>query len=75
MPERMTTCRPREDHSPAIMDWGRVSRAEMIERYRAHYRWQADEAARALALSDDDLIVETHLGVNVRRSVEEVRDA
>ena len=52
----------------------RCKRAEAIAEYRKHYQTQLDEARRALELTDDELVVETHLGMYRRRSVKEVTE-
>ncbi len=80
MSERMTSIRPKgrvtvgRGAVSGTAAYGRHSRAEMIADYRAYYRWQADEAAAALAVVDDDLIVETYTGFYARRNVEEVTE-
>lgn len=45
-----------------IAESGRKTRAEMIPLFRTYYEQQRVEAEKALALSDEDLVVETYLG-------------
>lgn len=57
---------------PGVCSYGRKSRAEMIADFRAHYERQRDEAVKALATPDDDLVVTTYLGVWAQRNREVV---
>lgn len=57
-----------------IVAWGRKSRPEMIEQFRRHYRHQLDQAQRALALADEELLVETYLGPYARRNSQVVTE-
>lgn len=74
MSERYTEIRPkhRKILVAGVVVNGRVSRKDMISEFRKHYRRSLREAARALELSDDDLIVKTYLGVHAIRDVEVV---
>ena len=56
-----------------LQDYGRRTRAEMVEQFRAHYEHQKAEAERALAMKDEDLVVETWLGPVAMRNREVVR--
>lgn len=71
MSERMTDISG-GDGTPGYMDYGRKSRAEMIASYRRIYQHQLEEAQRALAVPDDELVVTTFLGVHVQRNREVV---
>ena len=74
MSDRQTSIRPR-DRSIRVggyVAWGRKTRAEMLAEYRRYYRVLAIKAQTALALSDDELIVETYLGPYAQRRREEV---
>ena len=55
-----------------VQDYGRKTRAEMVAQYRAHFEHQRAEAEAALAVADDDLVVETYLGSLVMRDRREV---
>jgi hypothetical protein len=79
MSERETSIRPRDPEvdrgnlrGMAIAEWGRVGRAEMIERYRAYHQRRKANAEAALALTDDELIVETYRGPYARKGLKEV---
>lgn len=79
MSDRMTSIRPRTADpgnlkGMAISAWGRVSRAEMIERFRDYHLRQIANSYEALALHDDQLIVETYLGPYAQRNREEVTE-
>ncbi|GEL93700.1 DUF1643 domain-containing protein [Cellulomonas composti] len=62
MPDRFTSVHVRTDRTVAISDRGWLSRSEAIAAYRRHFQAQLDHATRALAATDDDLVVETHAG-------------
>jgi hypothetical protein len=72
--DRQTSIAPRDRNVRVggCAAWGRKTRAEMIAEYRRYYRSQAIEAQSALALTDEDLIVETYLGPYAQRNREEV---
>lgn len=56
-----------------VADFGRKTRAEMIQQYRDYYEHQRDEAIRALAVADSELVVETYLGPYAMKNREVVR--
>ena len=56
-----------------VADYGRKTRAEMIEAYRTYYRHVKQEAERALAVHDEQIIVETYLGPQARKNREVVQ--
>jgi hypothetical protein len=80
MSERETSIRPRDREKidpgnlrgMAIAEYGRVSRVEMIQRYRDYHQRRKANAEAALALHDDELIVETYRGPYARKGLEEV---
>jgi hypothetical protein len=79
MSERETSIRPRDPEvdrgnlrGMAIAAYGRVSRVEMIQRYRDYHRRALESAQIALSLTDDELIVETYLGPFAQKNLEEV---
>jgi len=45
-----------------LQEWGAQTRQEMIDKYRAHYQRELEMAQAALAVPDEDLVVETFLG-------------
>lgn len=55
-----------------IAEYGRKSKPEMVTAFRRYYAQQADEARRALALTDDEIVVETYIGSYVQRNKEVV---
>lgn len=76
MSDRMTGIRPRQK-TPGVGGmhaYGRKSRAEMLADFRSYHANQLEHARTALALSDDDLIVETFLGTYAQRSKTEVTE-
>lgn len=73
MSDRMTSVHaPGRNHGFA--SWGRLTRAEAIAEWRQHYEGLRDAAAEALAVADEDLIVETYLGPNAMKNREEVKE-
>lgn len=76
MSERMTAVGPRERipgvSGPARI--GRKSRAEMLADFRRYHETRAETARIALALTDDELIVETYLGLYAQRGKTEVTE-
>jgi hypothetical protein len=72
----MTSVGPRE-RTPGVegfASYGRETRADMIAKYRRYYGRQKEAAEKALALTDEELIVDTYVGVwaqNGRREVTE----
>lgn len=78
MSDRMTSCTPRDKSIrppiSGVADHGRQGRAKMIAFFRSYYEHQKAEADAALALTDDELIVETYVGSIVRRGATEVTD-
>ena len=74
MSERMTSVRldgeGRGMFAAGFADYGRRDPAEMIERLRKIARTERDHAQRILDAADDDFIVETYVGVHVRRNGE-----
>ena len=80
MSDRITRIRTRNPIGPAphrvaaISDYGRKTRAEMINIYRAHYQRQIERAQAALTIPDDELIVETYLGPWAMKNKEEVTE-
>ena len=73
MSERMTSASAPRHGVVGIAEWGRVTRPEMVSRFRASYAAQKAEAERAPVLPDDEIVVETYVGVNVQRRREVVR--
>lgn len=71
MSDRMTGIRGPD--GSGIDEWGRVSRADMIRRYRAFYDRQRAQAEAALAATDDELTVETFLGPYAQKNRKVVR--
>ncbi len=57
-----------------LMEYGRVSRAEMIAKLRRVAQWNADNARRILEAPDEAFKVITHTGIHVQRNVEEVTE-
>lgn len=75
MSERITGITPpKSAGAHGIQDSGRRTRAEMIAQYRYHYEYQLEEAKRALAVPDGELLVETYLGPWARKRREVVID-
>lgn len=81
MSDRVTSIRPRDREvdpgnlkGMSIAAWGRVSRAEMLQRFRDYHFRQIAHSYEALALNDDELIVETYLGSIVKRNPQEVTE-
>lgn len=76
MTERFTGVQPRRRLKEAsflgVSARGRVDRRTMLAVYRDHYERQRREAEIALAVKDDELVVETYLGSVVMRDREEV---
>lgn len=77
----MTRVRPRNrNHAPVglrnggVVNPGRHTRAEMIAEYRSYYQWTLEQAQAAIAVADDDLIVETYLGPWALKNMTEVTD-
>jgi len=68
------TDRTRSAQGIGFMDYGRHSRADMLRRFREHYRHELEKAQYALSVSGDELIVETFLGPWAMRNVQEVSD-
>lgn len=56
----------------AIADWGRKTRAEMVAQIRRHAQTMMADAQKILDTKDEDFIVETYLGMHVRRKIESV---
>lgn len=76
MAERYTTVRPRLRSTPivaGISHHGRKSRREMLSAFRDFYSARLQEATAALRLSDDEIVVETHLNCVCPKNVQEVR--
>lgn len=73
MSERMTSVHAPGNNS-AYASWGRLTRAEAISEWRRYYEGLRDEAAKALATPDEDLIVETYLGPYAMKNREEVTE-
>jgi len=67
MTERFTDCSA-PGTTAGVADYGRKTRPEMIAQYRAFFEHQRDEAERALAVPDEDLVVTTYLGSFVRKN-------
>ena len=76
MSDRITSIRPRTriEGVGGFASHGRETRASMITQYRRHYQRQLEQAQAALALTDDELIVTTYLGVWARRNEKEVTE-
>ena len=82
MSDRLTDVGPRQgvlgpdgkQLRAGIADYGRRTRAEMIEQYRRHYQRKLDDAQAALAVPDEDLEVVTYLGLYARRKLEVVTE-
>lgn len=66
--------RPTRTRVSGIETYGRVTRDEMIQRFREHYDRQLRQAREALALTDDELIVTTYLGSYAQRGKTEVTE-
>jgi hypothetical protein len=56
-----------------VADYGRKSRAEMVSQFKRYYRQQLREAEQALAIADEDIVVETFLGPYAMKNREVVR--
>lgn len=66
MADRYTSCT-----APGVTGFavqGRATHAEAVAAYRQHYEHQLAEAQRALAIPDDELVVETFLGLYAMRN-------
>lgn len=82
MADRITNVGPRKGHGRTAENeiigtlgtHGRESRPEMIRRFREHYTKQLSIAQAALALTDDQLIVETYTGVWAQNGRKEVTE-
>ncbi|WP_344754615.1 hypothetical protein [Gryllotalpicola koreensis] len=74
MSERMTSARLRDQsiHGLSLADYGRLSRAEMIGKLRAYAEHERARAQAVLEAKDEDIVVETYVGVIVGRKLEEV---
>lgn len=57
-----------------LMEYGRVSRAEMISRLRDHAQREIERQQVILDAPDEKFRVTTHRGVHVQRDVEEVTE-
>lgn len=57
-----------------LMEYGRVSRAEMIAKVRKMYERQAEIAKAVLEAPDEAFEVTTHTGIHVQRNVELVTE-
>lgn len=53
---------------------GRLTRAEAIQAFREHFEHVRADADAALAVPDEDLVVETYLGLHTRRRREDVKE-
>lgn len=75
MSERMTAARgPKGSGILGFAEYGRRTRAEMLEIFKRHYRNQLDQAQRALALTDDEIETVTYVGVFAQRNEQKVTD-
>jgi hypothetical protein len=78
MSERMTHIGAREvgdrPKVQGIEAYGRLTRAEMIRRFRDYHERQLRDAQAALALNDDELIVTTYRGTYAQRGKREVTE-
>jgi len=81
MSERMTSVGPRDSSNfpnkgigVGIADYGRKTRSEMIETFRKYHQRQLEISQAALALTDDELIVHTYVGVWAERKKSEVTE-
>lgn len=70
MSEKMTTVRIPGSASGGYSSWGRIPRAEAVKAFRDYHEYQRRVAEEALAATDEQLLVEVHTGVHVRRNVE-----
>lgn len=61
------------DGTHGIVEWGRKTRPEMVQVYRDYYRHQLKQAIAALAFGDDQIVVETFVGVHVQKRKEIVQ--
>ena len=68
MAELMTSITPKDgEHGDGIADWGRQSRAHMIEQIRRHADHMRAQVERIDATDDDEFLVEQYRGVIVQR--------
>ena len=76
MSDRMTSVHPRTrvPGISGIAHYGRETRADMLVAYRKHYQRQLEQAEAALALTDEELIVTTYVGVWAQRNEKEVTE-
>ncbi|QIG57785.1 hypothetical protein SEA_PAULODIABOLI_50 [Microbacterium phage PauloDiaboli] len=77
MADRMTSVRLRSSHpadGEGIAEYGRQTRQDMVQKYRAYAQRQFDRARAVLEAEDGDFIVETYTGHIVQRNREEVHD-
>ena len=58
--------------SAGLMEYGRLTRAEMIERLRAHAKHEKDKADAILKASDEDFYVRVVRGVHVQHLIEKL---
>lgn len=56
-----------------IAEWGRLTRPQMIARYRDHYQRQLADAQKALDVADEDILVRTYLGPWAMKNIEVVQ--
>lgn len=73
MSDRMTSARLRD----GMMDggyaaYGRLSRSQAIAEYRAFAKYQFDKWKRVVEAKDEDIVVETYVGVYAMRNMTEV---
>ena len=73
MSDRMTGIRLPLCGDSGIADRGRLTRVEMIQKYRHWAARHLEQLQQILNANDDDFIVETYVGVYVRRHREIVK--
>lgn len=72
MSDRMTSASAYAHGVSGVADYGRKTRAEMLQRYRDYYRRQIEEAEKALAVPEDEIVTETFLGLYAQKNREVV---
>lgn len=82
MSDRFTAVHPREGFSrtkngiliEGFANYGRENRGEMVQEFRKYYARRFEVAQAALALTDDQIIVETYLGSIAQNKRQEVTE-